>query len=141
MKEKCLCEICGEPMPENEQMFKYHGYSSKYPKPPLKKTYSNNTEFKGTKGKWEAIGFECVDFSNLIVGVKNGKPAGICKIFYDGIKIPDEAKANAKLIAAAPDLLEACQKVISGGYGCAPSVEFMDNLKKICESAIKKATE
>jgi hypothetical protein len=29
------CDICGEPMPENEQMFKFHGYSGPCPKPPL----------------------------------------------------------------------------------------------------------
>lgn len=29
------CELCGEPMPENEQMFKIHGYSGPCPKPPL----------------------------------------------------------------------------------------------------------
>ena len=37
-KEKALCGLCGEPMPENEQMFKYHGYSGDCPKPPLLKT-------------------------------------------------------------------------------------------------------
>lgn len=30
------CGICGEPMPPNEQMFKYHGFSGPCPKPPLK---------------------------------------------------------------------------------------------------------
>lgn len=37
MEEKAICEICGEPMPEGEEMFKYHGYSGDCPKPPLKK--------------------------------------------------------------------------------------------------------
>ena len=32
-----LCEICGEPMPDGETMFKFHGYSGPCPKPPLKK--------------------------------------------------------------------------------------------------------
>ena len=27
------CEICGEPMPVGEEMFKFHGYSGKCPKP------------------------------------------------------------------------------------------------------------
>lgn len=27
------CELCGEPMPEGEQMFMYHGYSGPCPKP------------------------------------------------------------------------------------------------------------
>lgn len=31
------CEICGEPMPAGEEMFKFHGYSGECPKPPLKK--------------------------------------------------------------------------------------------------------
>jgi len=29
------CKLCGEPMPEDEEMFKYHGYSGDCPKPPL----------------------------------------------------------------------------------------------------------
>lgn len=28
------CELCGEPMPPGEEMFKYHGYSGPCPKPP-----------------------------------------------------------------------------------------------------------
>lgn len=31
-----LCEMCGEPMPKGEEMFKYHGYSGPCPKPPLR---------------------------------------------------------------------------------------------------------
>lgn len=31
------CELCGEPMPVGEKMFKYHGYSGPCPKPPLSK--------------------------------------------------------------------------------------------------------
>lgn len=29
------CQICGEPMPEGEEMFNFHGYSGPCPKPPL----------------------------------------------------------------------------------------------------------
>ena len=32
-----VCELCGEPMPKGEEMFKYHGYGGLCPKPPLKK--------------------------------------------------------------------------------------------------------
>lgn len=31
------CGLCGEPMPQGEEMFKYHGYSGPCPKPPLAK--------------------------------------------------------------------------------------------------------
>ena len=29
------CGICGEPMPEGEEMFRYHGFSGDCPRPPL----------------------------------------------------------------------------------------------------------
>ena len=38
MAEQHLCELCGEPMPEGESMFKFHGYSGDCPKPPKQKT-------------------------------------------------------------------------------------------------------
>lgn len=28
-----VCELCGQPMPEGEEMFKYHGYSGPCPNP------------------------------------------------------------------------------------------------------------
>lgn len=34
------CALCGEPMPEGEEMFQYHGYSGDCPKPPLPTTYT-----------------------------------------------------------------------------------------------------
>lgn len=33
MSEQSKCQVCGEPMPEGEQMFTYHGYSGPCPKP------------------------------------------------------------------------------------------------------------
>ena len=29
------CELCGQPMPAGEEMFKFHGYSGPCPAPPL----------------------------------------------------------------------------------------------------------
>ena len=31
--EKATCEMCGDPMPPGEEMFKFHGYSGPCPKP------------------------------------------------------------------------------------------------------------
>lgn len=42
--EKPTCEICGEPMPPGEEMFKYHGLSGPCPKPPLPKKLPTNAE-------------------------------------------------------------------------------------------------
>lgn len=39
---EAICQICGEPMPKGEEMFNYHGYSGKCPKPPLPKTSHDN---------------------------------------------------------------------------------------------------
>jgi hypothetical protein len=38
MTEIAKCGLCGEPMPEGEEMFNYHGYSGPCPKPPLPPT-------------------------------------------------------------------------------------------------------
>lgn len=38
------CQICGEPMPEGEEMFNYHGYSGPCPKPPLPKSGARDYE-------------------------------------------------------------------------------------------------
>ena len=35
MSDENKCELCGEPMPAGEEMFKLHGYSGPCPKPPL----------------------------------------------------------------------------------------------------------
>ena len=35
MSDENKCELCGEPMPAGEEMFKFHGYSGPCPKPPL----------------------------------------------------------------------------------------------------------
>lgn len=37
MMEKAICSLCGEPMPDGEQMFNFHGYSGPCPKEPLPK--------------------------------------------------------------------------------------------------------
>ena len=44
MSERPKCIICGEPMPEGEEMFKFHGYSGNCPKPPLPKSDTQRTE-------------------------------------------------------------------------------------------------
>lgn len=37
MSEQAKCQLCGEPMPQGEEMFNFHGYSGPCPKPPLPK--------------------------------------------------------------------------------------------------------
>ena len=37
MRDKPVCGLCGEPMPEGEEMFKNHGYSGPCPKPAVER--------------------------------------------------------------------------------------------------------
>jgi hypothetical protein len=57
---EAVCELCGEPMPPDESMFKFHGYSGPCPKPPLPKTVPTSAELvqswrsKATESREEA---------------------------------------------------------------------------------------
>lgn len=42
MKKEAKCTICGEPMQDGEEMFKFHGYSGPFPKPPMPKEEKNH---------------------------------------------------------------------------------------------------
>jgi hypothetical protein len=39
------CELCGDPMPKGEEMFKFHGYSGSCPKPPLQRAAESATRY------------------------------------------------------------------------------------------------
>ena len=89
-------------------------------------------EFKGTKGEWK------INKSNEISIIDNSGDYFNELICQTNGKSGDERKANAKLIAAAPDLLEACNELIEllsfHGYNNATEIY---NAKE----AIKKVTE
>ena len=59
-------------------------------------------EFKGTKGKWSITGTG--EQRTMI----NGSSIDVWWNLPSSDASEDEGKANAKLIAAAPDLLKAC---------------------------------
>lgn len=91
------------------------------------------TKSEHTPGPWE-----CDNSDTPCVFPKTDDGQGIIADVYRG----DRAMANARLIAAAPDLLEACQNalalIVNGPDGCD------DDPKRIIaeiRSAIQKATE
>lgn len=51
------CEICGEPMPDGEEVFKFHGYSGPCPKPPLPGEPNTFEEYFDRAEKTGAIDF------------------------------------------------------------------------------------
>ena len=45
------CELCGEPMPPGETMFKFHGYSGPCPKEPLPRPAPINWQERAEKAE------------------------------------------------------------------------------------------
>ena len=61
MSETAKCEICGEPMPQGETMFKFHGYSGPCPKPPLLQPHQRRVV-----SEKEELDKRATDLSNFI---------------------------------------------------------------------------
>lgn len=87
-------------------------------------------EFKGTKGKWVER------YSNGTTQIKKDKRL-ICEVYHNfEINNDDESEYNAKLIASAPDLLEALQEVRKHMNAYIPEKVF-DLVDKAIEKALK----
>jgi len=48
MSDKPKCALCGEPLPDGEEMFRFHGYSGPCPKPPLPRPPTEVEQLKAT---------------------------------------------------------------------------------------------
>jgi len=93
-------------------------------------------EFKGTKGEWDIRHSESKNAYNVVGTVLGGKYKVARCPYVDGSDM-SEAKANAALIAAAPELLEACLEFVRKvECGEAKSTKSYQHMK----SAIAKAT-
>jgi hypothetical protein len=53
MTEQAKCEICGEPMPAGEEVFKFHGYSGPCPKPPLPRPETELERLKKIEARYD----------------------------------------------------------------------------------------
>ncbi len=102
---------------------------------------------KHTQGKWEVSVNTNTD-QKIFVKANDGKIGSAICLLFEGnysVKSREEAEANAKLIAAAPELLEALQKIINDA-NILRLGESGDTVKVMIDSinegvrAIKKAT-
>lgn len=102
-------------------------------------------ETKHTKGKWVIYpGLNSFEFPGIEAIHESGNFSIVCVgNDFEGVqgRNKDEIQANAKLIAAAPDLLEALQELYdftNNYFGGSPAGKFARNT---AFKAIKKATE
>jgi len=99
-------------------------------------------ETKHTKGEWKVINKPVALDANIAIVNSNKKPVLICEMTcIRGDSYEDNSsqiEANAKLIAAAPELLEA---LLVAKELIPKNVPLFDTEYKIIDNAIKKATE
>jgi hypothetical protein len=80
------------------------------------------------------------DFELVVVPKNDPQAEAICEITGN----PSEQFANARLIAAAPDLLKALQKIVQEGYNRFEKGDldnFTGAVIETAEQAIQKATQ
>lgn len=106
-----------------------------------------------TPGPWhiaenEDNSFGRVTFRTICATSENGTPFQLClNSNYENLEQAEERKANANLIAAAPDLLEACKQTWHYIHACKrPGDGDRDNpsytiniVEKCLSAAIAKA--
>lgn len=101
-----------------------------------------------TKGKWEVVfAKQKADVRTAFVFIQRPEGYGtkenpdICQVFAmgDDGREGEEMEANARLISAAPDLLEACKKALELVNKTLPKDTYLGLLKSDLLNAIHKA--
>ena len=92
---------------------------------------------KHTQGPWKLTKGTAFEYDHLIHD--EDKNAVVCFGPY-GCRTKAETKANARLIAAAPDLLEALQGLAAGDFGAGGWTDAMEAFAQKARAAITKAT-
>ena len=99
---------------------------------------------KATPGPWQMLPEECDKPYIRIRGTQLGgryKVANVVTPAYEGVhqREADETRANARLIAAAPELLEALQRLLSENDNMTQRINLIGAMEQ-ARAAIAKAT-
>jgi hypothetical protein len=107
--------------------------------PGRKRKAMNKSETEHTKGQWEAKEFES---GHIVIRCKHSPLLLIAEMSQKLAPFASEQKANAALIAAAPELLEACLFARQCAEGPIPGMSLTAAVEKVCtllDNAITKA--
>lgn len=97
-------------------------------------------EKKFSKGKWVIDSdFITVEVDGIDDVICDFDPEGVWPTVYQ--RSEEEKDANAKLIAAAPDLLEALESFVYEIEKTRSDDNFLEESYHLAKEAIKKATE
>ena len=106
----------------------------------------NNKEMKHTKGPWR---IDIAQFTSDLFGAHTGfniwggynSQTGVCNVtLNNAVGVPEKVRyANAKLIAAAPEMLEAL-KIVDAFFQDNYTVESLSFWPRV-KQAIEKATK
>lgn len=94
---------------------------------------------KHTPGPWKAAGGALVQASIESETLKSGRRVARRVAVAKGLTI-EEVAANARLIAAAPDLLAALELSRELDRATCPTAEFQNRVREVVNAAIAKAT-
>ena len=97
-------------------------------------------EFKGTQGKWEVFKLN----GRFVVGREGSSTLRFIDCWYEGIggiKTNEEAKANARLISKAPELLKMLNYFVKELDGLYHNGTEIDDKIEESKKLIKEATE
>lgn len=98
---------------------------------------------KHTPGPWKFNGHSLSGNHFNVIGTQLGNKFKIARCPYEVEGDKEEAEANAKLAAAAPELLEALQGVVRMHDWCSAngSPVLSPHLESLVKQAINKATK
>ena len=89
---------------------------------------------RNTQGPWKAVEYQAGDCWQIQYG---GRGNWLAEVVIDGDEV--SAEADARLIAAAPDLLDALHRIANPGKGISQKTPAW--AIGIAKAAITKATE